>query len=79
MFLDVETGRELYIDPDQARQQYQAKFTAHARALKEICQRLGVDLYDLPTNKPLEHALFDLIQSRMRRGRLIARHRGGSR
>ncbi|QDU29179.1 VWA domain containing CoxE-like protein [Anatilimnocola aggregata] len=79
MFLDVETGRELYIDPEQARQQYQAKFTAHAAALKEICQRLGIDLYDLPTNKPLELALFDLLHARMRRGRLIARHRGGAR
>ena len=79
MFLDVETGRELYVDPELARQQYQAKFTAHADSLKQICQRLGVDLYDLPTNKPLELALFDLLHARMRRGRLIARKTGGSR
>jgi uncharacterized protein (DUF58 family) len=79
MFLDVETGRELYVDPDLARRQYQAKFAAHAQALKEICQRLGVDLYDLPTNKPLETALFDLLHARMRRGRLVARHGGGGR
>ncbi len=79
MFLDVETGRELYIDPVLAREQYQTKFAAHALALKEICQRLGIDLYDLPTNKPLETALFDLLHARMRRGRLIARHSGGGR
>ncbi len=79
MFLDVETGRELYIDPELARQQYLAKFTAHALKLKQICQRLGVDLYDLSTNKPLELALFDLLHARMRRGRLIARHGGGGR
>lgn len=79
MFLDVETGRELYVDPAQARQQYQAKFSAHALELKQICQRLGVDLYDLPTNKPLELALFDLLHARMRRGRMIARHAGGGR
>lgn len=79
MFLDVETGRELYIDPDLARKQYQAKFTAHANGLKDICQRLGIDLYDLPTNQPLETALFDLLHARMRRGRLIARHGGGGR
>lgn len=79
MFLDVETGRELYVDPELARQQYQAKFASHASSLKQICQRLGVDLYDLPTNKPLELALFDLLNARMRRGRLIARHAGGSR
>jgi uncharacterized protein (DUF58 family) len=79
MFLDVETGRELYIDPELARQQYQARFQAHAAKLKEICQRLGVDLYDLPTDKPLEQALFDLLHARMRRGRLVARHGGGGR
>lgn len=79
MFLDVETGRELYIDPELARQQYQTKFAAHAADLKQICQRLGVDLYDLPTNKPLEQALFDLLHARMRRGRLIARRPGGGR
>jgi uncharacterized protein (DUF58 family) len=79
MFLDVETGRELYIDPELARQQYRAKFAAHAAQLKEICQKLGVDLYDLPTNNPLENALFDLLHARMRRGRLVARHGGGGR
>jgi uncharacterized protein (DUF58 family) len=79
MFWDAESGRELYIDPALARKQYQAKFNAHAAELKDICQRLGVDLYDLPTHRPLEHALFDLLHTRMRRGRLVARHGGGGR
>jgi uncharacterized protein (DUF58 family) len=79
MFLDVETGRELYIDPELARQQYRARFAEHAAQLKDICQRLGVDLYDLPTNLPLEQALFDLLHARMRRGRLVARHTRGGR
>jgi uncharacterized protein (DUF58 family) len=73
MFRDIETGRELYVDPELMRQQYQAKFTAHALALKDICQRLGVDLYDLPSDRPLELALFDLLHARMRRGRRVAR------
>lgn len=77
MFLDVETGRELYVDPDGIRDRYREKFAAHAQSLKEICSRLGVDLYDLPTDQPLEHALFDLLNSRMRRGKRISR-RGGS-
>ena len=79
MFWDAESGRELYIDPALARKQYQTKFNAHAAELKDICQRLGVDLYDLPTHRPLEHALFDLLHARMRRGRLVARHGGGGR
>lgn len=79
MFWDAESGRELYIDPALARRQYQAKFAEHAASLKDVCQRLGVDLYDLPTNKPLEQALFDLLHARMRRGRVVARRQGGSR
>ena len=72
-FYDLESGRELYIDPEDARQQYQQRFQAHATQLRELCQRLGIDQYDLPTNQPLELALFDLIQARMRRGRQVAR------
>ncbi len=77
MFQDVEPGRELYVDPDGVRERYMEKFAAHARMLKEITSRLGIDLYDLPTDQPLEHALFDLLNSRMRRGKQVAR-RGGS-
>ncbi len=79
MFHDVETDRELYIDPVFARQQYQSRFAEHAAAVRSLCTRLGVDLYDLPTSQPLEHALFDLLNSRMRRGRQVARKAGVSR
>ena len=73
MFQDVETGRELFVDPQWMRESYQAKFAAHAESLRTACQKLGIDLYDLPTDQPLETALFDLVHARMRRGRVIAR------
>jgi len=76
MFHDVETGRELYIDPEGAKDRYQQRFTAHAQALRAACQRLGVDLYDLRSDQPLELALFDLVNSRMRRGRQVYRRQG---
>lgn len=76
MFHDVETDRELYVDPELIRAQYRQKFAAHALALRTICHRLGIDLYDLPTSQPLEHALFDLLNSRMRRGRQVSRRAG---
>lgn len=79
LFHDVESGHDLYIDPEVARKQYQTKFATHAAALKEICQRLGVDLYDLSTDRPLELALFDLLHARMRRGRQVARRTRASR
>lgn len=85
MFRDVETGRELYVDPELVRERYQEQFNAHAEELQNVCHRLGVDLYHLGTEQPLEYALFDLLNARMRRGRQISRKgsaspaRGGSR
>jgi len=76
MFHDVETGRELYVDPELVRERYRQKFAAHAEALKTTCHRLGVDLSDLLTDQPLEHALFDLLNARMRGGRRISRRSG---
>ena len=43
-FVDLETGRDLYIDPAAARQQYQQKFTAHAAEIEQICRDLGIEL-----------------------------------
>lgn len=79
MFYDVESGRELYVDPEVIRQNYLERFRAHADALRNVCQQLGVDLFDLPTNVPLEMALFDLLNSRLRRGRQVARRQGPAR
>jgi len=73
MFRDMETGRELYIDPNAARKQYQQRFQEHSQELTKVCNQLGIDRYDLVTNQPLDLSLFDLLNSRMRRGRFVAR------
>ncbi|GDY07620.1 hypothetical protein LBMAG52_11060 [Planctomycetia bacterium] len=75
MFFDLESGRELYVDPRAARVGYQERFTDHAKSLARVCSGLGVDVYDLTTDRPLDLALFDLLNSRMRRGRQVARRR----
>jgi len=79
-FNDLETGRRLYIDPEAARAQYLERFATHATALEQACRDNGVDLVDCPTDRPLELALFDLLRSRMRRGRIRRRPatRGGA-
>jgi hypothetical protein len=46
--------------------------------LSGICHRLGIDLYDLTTDRPLELALFDLLHARLRRGRQVSRNQGRS-
>ncbi len=64
MFHDVESGRTIYVDPATAKADYQERFTAHANELREVCVSLGIDLTQLTTSRPLELALFDLLQAR---------------
>jgi uncharacterized protein (DUF58 family) len=76
MFHDLESGRELYVDPGLARERYQQRFGEHRAGLTATCSKLGIDLYELATSQPLEMALFDLVNARMRRGRQVARRQG---
>lgn len=75
LFLDLESGRELYVDPQAVRASYQERFAFHAKALARVCSGLGIDVYELTTDQSLDLALFDLLNSRMRRGRTVSRHR----
>lgn len=79
LFFDMESGRELYVDPNAVRASYQEKFAIHVRELTRICNNLGMDYYELTTDQPLDHALFDLLNARMRRGRTVTRHSGAAR
>jgi uncharacterized protein (DUF58 family) len=74
MFHDLETGRQLYIDPQTARAEYRRRFGAHAADLKRTCMDLGIDFAEIMTDQPLELALFNLLQARLRRGRRYVRH-----
>jgi uncharacterized protein (DUF58 family) len=73
LFEDVESSRTLYIDPAAARSAYVKKFEAHRAALRAICQKLGISYHELSTAQPLEIALFEFLQERMRRGRQFRR------
>ena len=74
LFLDVESGRELYIDPVMARKEYLRKFTAHNAGIESACRKLGAAYHRLTTDRPLELALFDFLRSRMQRGKVIRRN-----
>ena len=67
LFQDVESERDLYIDPGAARREYLKKLTAHNAAAESICQKLGIAFHRLATNQPLEMALFDFLRERMSR------------
>ena len=75
MFFDLESGRELYVDPQAARAGYLERFAEHSKSLARVCSGLGIDVYQMTTDQPLDLALFDLLNSRMRRGRQISRRR----
>jgi uncharacterized protein (DUF58 family) len=75
LFNDLESGRDLFVDPQVVREGYTRKFNEHRQSLSQACTRLGVDVYELRTDQPLELALFDLLSARLRRGRTIVRSR----
>lgn len=79
LFEDVESARTLYIDPALARAGYVRKFEAHCESLRKMCLRLGASYHQLSTDQALELALFEFLQSRMRRGRHVRRAPGGGR
>jgi hypothetical protein len=68
-FLDLESGRDLFLEPELARKDY----CAPARGLtspasRAVCSRLGISFHRLATDQPLELALFDFLKARAARG-----------
>jgi uncharacterized protein (DUF58 family) len=72
-FLDLESGRDLFLDPATARPDYARKLAAHLDAVKALCQRLGITHVPLSTAHPLEHALGDFLRARAGRGKIVRR------
>ena len=74
MFLDMESGKQIYVEPKSTGVDYKRRFNDHQQAIKEICDGLGVDLFTIRTDQPLEAAMFDFLQARGRQGRSVNRH-----
>lgn len=81
MFYDLESGRELYVDPAATRDEYLRRFTEHRQSIRSACNSLGIDLYEATIDRPLELVLFDFLNSRSRNGQRVTRRtqvgRGG--
>jgi uncharacterized protein (DUF58 family) len=73
LFHDVESGRELYIDPTFARRNYLERLRAHSDELHRICRTEGISFHLLPTDRPLEYALVDFLRDRRRFGKTLRR------
>ncbi|MEQ1860278.1 MAG: DUF58 domain-containing protein [Chthoniobacteraceae bacterium] len=72
-FEDLETGRDIFLEPATARADYQRRLGEHLDAVKATCQRLGITHVQLSTAQPLELALFDFMNARAHRGKLVRR------
>ncbi len=68
-FRDLESGRDLFLDPVRVRESYRANLEAHLGKLDRACLRLGIDCHRADTARPLERALFDYLRGRMQRGK----------
>lgn len=80
MVRDMESGRDIYVEPAEARQRYQQNFAAHEAQIEETCQKLGAEYSRMLTSSPIEDGLFDVIRSQMQRGRKVMRRdRAGGR
>jgi uncharacterized protein (DUF58 family) len=67
-FRDLESEREMFIDPQAARPVYQRRFEEHRHELRKICTRLGVDLVQMLTDERLDSALYELLAIQIRGG-----------
>lgn len=72
-FQDVETGRELFVDPAVVRPEYKRRFEAHNQALERLCLQIGAGFVSVCSDEPLERVLFDFLRNRMRKGKVAGR------
>ena len=77
-FEDMETGRDLFLEPSLARADYTRRLGEHLTAVRATCQRLGISHVQLSTAQPLELALFDFLKVRADRGKLVIRRKGAA-
>lgn len=68
VFRDLESGRQLFIDPAAARAGYQRALAAHLEMIAGACRRWGVAYHLLQTDQALDLALLAFLAGR-RRGR----------
>jgi uncharacterized protein (DUF58 family) len=66
LFLDLEDQRQLYVDPGAVRGEYLEKFRRHSARIQEICGNLGIELFEVTIDRPLDLALHELLQARQR-------------
>jgi uncharacterized protein (DUF58 family) len=76
LFQDVETGRDMYIDPAAAQGDYRRLLEGHLARTRSVCQGLGIDYHLFATDRPFDLALLEFLQHRTRSRKRVRRIHG---
>jgi uncharacterized protein (DUF58 family) len=66
-FEDMETGEKLLVSSEAARETYMDNLERFKATLRRECGLLNIDYALLPTNQPLDFALFEYLAARAKR------------
>lgn len=66
-FEDMETGEKLLIESESAREAYLENLQQYKETLRHQCGRLDIDYMLMPTDQPLDFALFEYLAARAKR------------
>jgi uncharacterized protein (DUF58 family) len=73
LFHDIESEKDIYLNPAAVRSEYQRRLQAHTQGVETICRKFGFSFHQVVTNQSLDIALFDFLRSRSRRGKRVNR------
>lgn len=75
VFTDLESGRQIDVDPQTARSDYVQRFETHAATIRQVCRGLGIGHHLWATDEPLDRALDAFLRQRMLAARRMKRFR----
>jgi len=64
IFKDLETGREMFVDPQGIRDDYLRQLEAHCESVESACRNLGLTYQRICTDQPFEEPLLEFLLSR---------------
>lgn len=67
LFRDMETKKDIYVDPEAAREGYGEKFREHQEKITALCQNLGIDFHTVRTDTRMDLMLLEFLKDRHRR------------
>ncbi|HAV65037.1 MAG TPA: DUF58 domain-containing protein [Verrucomicrobiales bacterium] len=73
LYRDMESNRDIYINPQEVRDGYVERFAAHREGIQSTCRELGIDYHLVTTDTRLDLLLLEFLKDRSRRAPLNVR------